>query len=89
MLIHFCAFSFVYCLMDYPLRWVVVVVPWGDPRIPSYSESGDAGQHFCHDLVVPQFCECMLIVPIRTLNVDESFDVSDTNGNVVLKILQR
>jgi hypothetical protein len=49
---------------------------------------GDSNYHFCHDLVVPAFTECMLIVPIRSLQ-DGGFNVADTNGSVVLHVSVR
>mmetsp|Transcript_65281 Transcript_65281/g.144343 ORF Transcript_65281/g.144343 Transcript_65281/m.144343 type:complete len:424 (+) Transcript_65281:204-1475(+) len=42
--------------------------------------------HFCPDLVVPEDCECRLIVPIRSMS-QGSFDVTDLNGNTVLRVM--
>jgi len=43
---------------------------------------------FCADLVVPQSCECILLVPIQPLT-QGPFEVVDLNGNVVLQVTPR
>lgn len=43
---------------------------------------------FCLDLVVPQGCECILIIPVKPIR-DGPFQVTDINGNVVLCVTQR
>lgn len=51
------------------------------PRASAMQPEADA--QFCPDLVVPQHCECILLVPFRTAS-DTSFSISDMNGVPVL-----
>eukprot|EP00933_Yihiella_yeosuensis_P023608 TRINITY_DN18384_c0_g1_i1.p1 TRINITY_DN18384_c0_g1~~TRINITY_DN18384_c0_g1_i1.p1 ORF type:complete len:549 (-),score=77.45 TRINITY_DN18384_c0_g1_i1:288-1934(-) len=43
---------------------------------------------FCPDLVVPSGCECVLLAPVRPLNLGP-YDVCDPNGHVVLRVMPR
>lgn len=54
-------------------------------RRPS-TASQDAGDAFCNDLVVPQFCECILVVPIHRLRAGGPFDITDPGGSKVLRV---
>lgn len=49
-------------------------------------DSEDEELHFCPDLVVPQHCECILLVPfeITASERERSLDISDMNGSIVL-----
>mmetsp|Transcript_105958 Transcript_105958/g.187631 ORF Transcript_105958/g.187631 Transcript_105958/m.187631 type:complete len:482 (+) Transcript_105958:139-1584(+) len=48
-------------------------------------DSDDEELHFCPDLVVPQHCECILLVPFDINGEKErSLDISDMNGSIVL-----
>lgn len=53
----------------------------------SDEEDERAGEaQFCPDLVVPQHCECILLVPFNTSGAGAmSFDISDMNGSTVLR----
>jgi len=50
------------------------------PRRTSASEL-----HFCPDLVVPQHCECILVLPIDVDTTRTSFTIMDVHGSPVLK----
>lgn len=62
--------------------------PHGDGGISS-SEDDDEQEteaRFCPDLVVPQHCECILLVPFYTTSSRvAAFDISDMNGSTVLR----
>lgn len=59
----------------------------GVTGVSSSEEEDDRGTeaHFCPDLVVPQHCECILLVPAHTNGRAHSFDISDMNGSIVLR----
>lgn len=59
------------------------------PHLPHTSISGGLEVVFCPDLIVPQGCECILIIPVRPINDDPPFEVTDMNGNVVLGVSER
>jgi hypothetical protein len=42
---------------------------------------------FCPDLVVPQQCECILVLPLDHAQLSMTFEVSDTNGTPVLRVV--
>lgn len=44
-----------------------------------------AMMHFCPDLVVPQHCECILVLPLDIFNTRVSFTIMDVQGSPVLK----
>jgi len=64
--------------------------PGSQPQLRSALKGGSPGgsssDAFCPDLVVPSGCECVLVVPLRRAT-DRSLDLTDMNGNVVLKAL--
>mmetsp|Transcript_35652 Transcript_35652/g.56822 ORF Transcript_35652/g.56822 Transcript_35652/m.56822 type:complete len:455 (+) Transcript_35652:63-1427(+) len=72
--------------------------PRGLPPQPSRpsivpSTSGDlnprasaAGFQFCPELIVPQHCECILVVPLDR-DQHSSFQVTDCNGSCVLRVV--
>jgi len=43
--------------------------------------------HFCPDLVVPQHCECILVLPLDIGSTYSSFTIMDVHGSPVLKAL--
>lgn len=52
-----------------------------DSEVPSKG-GGAADAHFCPDLVVPEQCECILVVPVYAPN--GAFNICDMNGRAVL-----
>jgi len=50
------------------------------PRRTSASEL-----HFCPDLVVPQHCECILVLPVDVGTTRTAFTIMDVHGSPVLK----
>lgn len=72
--------------------------PRGFPAQPSRtssvpSNSGDinprasaVGFQFCPELIVPQHCECILVVPLDR-DQHSSFEVTDCNGSCVLRVV--
>lgn len=51
-----------------------------DSEVPSKGGASDA--HFCPDLVVPEQCECILVVPVYAPT--GAFNICDMNGRAVL-----
>lgn len=49
---------------------------------------GSSSEPFCPDLVVPHHFECLLIIPVQKIR-SGPFDVTDTNGSVVLQVNPR
>jgi len=52
-----------------------------DSEVPSKG-GGAADAHFCPDLVVPEQCECILVVPVYAPT--GAFNICDMNGRAVL-----
>jgi hypothetical protein len=42
---------------------------------------------FCPELIVPQQSECILLMPIDSARRSSSFEVTDVNGNIVLRVV--
>jgi hypothetical protein len=59
-----------------------------DDDIAEFDGTG-GNYHFCEDLVVPPYKECMLLVPIRHQIPTGAFNVTDTSGSVVLHVSVR
>lgn len=51
----------------------------------AFTPGGRNHLEFCPDLVVPQHCECILVLPLDIGNVRSSFDITDVNGSPVLR----
>lgn len=54
-----------------------------------FSGGGGLEVVFCPDLIVPAGCECILCVPVKPVNKNSPFEVTDANGNVVLGVQER
>eukprot|EP00747_Dinoflagellata_sp_TGD_P196263 gnl/TRDRNA2_/TRDRNA2_66126_c0_seq1.p1 gnl/TRDRNA2_/TRDRNA2_66126_c0~~gnl/TRDRNA2_/TRDRNA2_66126_c0_seq1.p1 ORF type:complete len:635 (+),score=95.67 gnl/TRDRNA2_/TRDRNA2_66126_c0_seq1:253-2157(+) len=52
------------------------------------SAVGASSLQFCPNLVVPEGCECILFVPLRTM-AGGPFTVADINGKLVLRVTQQ
>lgn len=49
----------------------------------SLASSGGVNTQFCPELVVPQICECALVIPVGSAT---SFSITDARGVVVLRV---
>lgn len=53
------------------------------PPLPT----SDRQAQFCPDLIVPQHCECILVLPLDLAAKQSSFAITDTNGSQVLRVM--
>lgn len=51
-----------------------------------HGRSNPKPTHFCPDLVVPELCECILAIPLRSIPLS-GIEITDLRGNVVLEVL--
>jgi hypothetical protein len=60
-----------------------------DDDEPSKFSTGGvpSDSQFCPDLVVPQHCECILILPLDISQAVSAFEVTDVNGSSVLRVV--
>jgi len=57
-----------------------------DEGAPKSMKSGTSAEaRFCPDLVVPQHCECILVLPLDLGSSRSIFPVTDVNGSLVLR----
>lgn len=58
------------------------------PSADDIEQANAVDPYFCPDLVVPQSCECILLIPIQPLG-QGSFEVTDLTGHAVLRVVPR
>jgi len=61
---------------------------YGNEDDPSKLPAGvPSDTQFCPDLVVPQHCECILVLPLNMSQAKSKFEVTDVNGGPILCVV--